>query len=101
MTGNQMQPASSKPLAIQADFHSEALLVLLMYCFGYWPGLIMNLYFLDKANAYYRASGYQAGGVGCLRAMLWVFVGLILLAIFAILVAILVPVLLKIIRDAR
>ncbi len=100
MAGDDIQPVRPQPPPTPPSFHGEAFLVLLMYWFGYLPGLVINLYFLDKANAYYRATGHQAGGVGCLRAMLWVFAGLVLLAIFAILAAILVPVLVKIIRDA-
>lgn len=82
MAGNDIQPARPQAPTTPPSFHGEAFLVLLMYWFGYLPGLIINLYFLDKANAYYRATGHQAGGAGCLRAMLWVFAGLVLLAMF-------------------
>ena len=101
MAGNHIQPARPQAPTTPPSFYGEAFLVLLMYWFGYLPGLVINLYFLDKASAYYRATGYQAGGVGCLRAMLWVFAGLVLLAIFLVVGIALVTVLVAALSNGK
>ncbi len=101
MAGDGIQPARPQPPTTPPSFHGEAFLVLLMYWFGYWPGLVMNLYFLDKANTYYRATGHQAGGVGCLRAMLWVFGVLVLATIFLVVGVALVAILAGVLSNAK
>lgn len=73
-------------LASQKSYVTPALIVFLLYCFFYIPGLIFNIIYLNEAEKTARISGEKPGGMGCLQIMLYLQIAtLILFLLFAIL----------------
>ena len=55
------------------SYMGTAVLVLVLYWLLYLPGLIANIVYLAEASRYRATTGQSPDGVGCLWALLWVF----------------------------
>ena len=59
-----------RAIARQKSYVGAAVLVLLLYCLFYLPGLIVNCLYLDDARKTAKVAGTTPTGVGCLWIML-------------------------------
>jgi len=55
------------------SYMGTAVMVLVLYWVFYLPGLIANIVYLAEASRYKATTGHSPDGVGCLWALLWVF----------------------------
>jgi hypothetical protein len=69
--GEELEDRPDPPVR---DFSGEAVLTLLLYGLGYFPGLIMNLVFLHATRSYRDRTGHSPERAGCLVALLRTFV---------------------------
>jgi hypothetical protein len=70
-------------LASQKSYVGSSVVVFLLYCLCYIPGLIFNIMWLGEARKTKRLTGVTPSGTGCLWIMFiiglipWVFIGFI------------------------
>lgn len=74
-------------IAAGRSYTNSAVLTLVLYFVLWIPGLIANLVYYNQAKSDMALTGHQPEGMGCLQAMLIVFialpVGLLVLAMIA------------------
>jgi hypothetical protein len=78
--------AYKQELVAQRDFLLPAVVTLLGYFFLPFAGIILNLFFLYEANKLFKTTGIRQTNVGCLQALIVVFIGLPVCACGALLV---------------
>ncbi len=88
-----VQPEAGDAGAAGRSYVNASLIALLLYFLCYFPGLILNIYWLVQSTKVRRVTGRAPEGQGCLIALLTaaVVVPVILLPCFVILAAIAVP----------
>lgn len=59
--------------ATNEDFMPKVAVTLIAYFVMYFIGILLNIYFLHDANKFQRVHGYKPQNMGCLWAMLVVF----------------------------
>ncbi len=57
------------------SFTTPAIFTLILYFFGWVPGLIANIVYFNEANAIQKRTGKEPEGKGCLLALLILFGG--------------------------
>ena len=62
-------------MASMKSYSGAAILVLILYLFLWFPGLIANVLYLEEAKRNQRIAGHDLPGVGCLEIMLGLQIG--------------------------
>ena len=75
-------------MAAQKSFTGRSFIVWLLYWLFWFPGLIMNIVWLNEASRVKRLVGQSPPGYGCLWTLLIVYLVLPILAVVAFLVVI-------------
>ena len=77
--GQSYRPASLPPQTqatagpVQdVSFTNKAVITMVLYLFGYLPGLIANNIYWYEAKRVKRRLGYSPAGQGCITALLWI-----------------------------
>lgn len=70
-------PRRAAPLPVNVPDQGKsyvvwAWLALILYAFGYFPGLLANLWLWRQSVGFQRDTGVRAKGSGCLVWLLWV-----------------------------